>query len=490
MTYAQPDARHLLIDGEDVPAASRRRTEDTDPYTGAVVATVAAAGPDDAVRAVGAAEAAGEAWAAMAPAERRRLFSRAADLLEAREDDAVALMTAETGAIGPWGHFNVTLAAEILREAAALSTQPIGEVLSTSSPTAISLGVRRPAGVVAAFSPWNAPVILGTRAVAAPLAAGNTVVMKPSEHAPLSAGLFVADILHEAGFPPGVCNVVTTAPEDAAAVAEALVADRRVRRVSFTGSTRVGRALGQLAARHLTPAVLELGGKNSLIVLDDADLGYAVDAIAFGAYMNSGQICMSADRVVVLEPVAGELVARLAEKASMLPTGDPRDPGTLIGPLISVDAARRVADLVHDAQRGGATVLAGGGVADNAVYPASVLSGVKSSMRIEKEEIFGPVCTVLTAESDDEAVAIANSTSYGLTAGVLTEDLRRGFDIARQLRTGIVHVNDQSVEDEPQAPFGGVGDSGYGRFGGRAGMEAFSDLRWVTLQRGHRPFPF
>jgi acyl-CoA reductase-like NAD-dependent aldehyde dehydrogenase len=482
--------RQLLIGDEHPAAISGKRTSDFDPYTGEVVATVAAAGPEDATRAVDAADAAFDAWAATLPVERRRLLLRAADLLEGRAQEAVTLMTQETGAVAGWGYFNVHLATEMLREAAALVTQPIGEVLPTSMPGALSLAIRQPAGVVAAFAPWNAPIILGVRSVAAPMAAGNTVVMKPSEHSPLSAGLFLADIFLEAGIPPGVCNVVTTAPEDAPAVAEALISDPRVRRLSFTGSTKVGRALGELAARHLTPAVLELGGKNSVIVLDDADLDYAVDAVAFAAYMNSGQICMCADRVIAVRGVADELAARLADKAAKLTAGDPREPGTVIGPLITPASAERVADLVGEAAAAGAKVLAGGGRPDRALYPASVLSGVTADMRIEKEEIFGPVCNVIAVDDDAEAVRVANSTSYGLTAGVITEDVRRGFKVAQRLRTGIVHVNDQSVDDEPQVPFGGVGDSGYGRFGGRAGLESFSELRWVTLQQGHRPFPF
>ena len=485
-----PIERQLFIGGEHVAAAGDARTDDLNPYTGAVVATVGAAGPEDAVRAADAAAGAFEGWAAMAPTERRRLFLRAADLMESRVADAAELMTVETGAIGPWGHFNVGLAADMLREAAAAITQPAGEVLTTSTPGALSLSLRQPAGVVASFAPWNAPVILGIRAVAVPLAVGNTVVLKPSEHAPLSAGLFLADVLHDAGFPPGVCNVITTTRQDAAVVAEALISDRRVRRVSFTGSTTVGRHIGELAARHLTPAVLELGGKNALIVLDDADLEYAVNAVAFGAYMNSGQICMSTDRVLVHRSVADEFTARLADKASHLPSGDPADPATLIGPLITEAAAQRVADLVDEATAAGAEVRAGGGRPEGALYPASVLSDVQPDMRIETEEIFGPVCTVIRVDSDEEAVAVANQSAYGLSAGVLTEDVRRGFEVGRRLHTGIVHVNDQPVDDEPQAPFGGVGESGYGRFGGRAGVDAFTDLRWITLQRGHRPFPF
>jgi acyl-CoA reductase-like NAD-dependent aldehyde dehydrogenase len=482
--------RELVIGGAQVPAISGKRTDDRDPYTGEVVATVASASPADTTRAVDAAAGAFEEWAATRATDRRKLFLAAADLLESRANQGAEIMTAETGSIAPWGHFNVAFASEILREAASAVTQPLGEVLATSTPGSVSMAIRQPAGVVASFAPWNAPVILSTRAIAVALAMGNTVVLKPSEHAPISAGLFLADVLGDAGFPPGVLNVITTAPEDAPAVAEALISDPRVRRVSFTGSTRVGRMIGEIAARHLTPAVLELGGKNALIVLDDADLDYAVDAIAFGAYMNSGQICMSADRVLAQRSVADELTARLAEKAAHLPSGDPRDPGTLIGPLITSSAAERVADLVDEAASEGAKVLAGGGRPKGAVYPASVVSQVAPKMRIDAEEIFGPVCTVLTVEDETEAIAVANSTSYGLSAGVLTEDLRRGFDVARRLHTGIVHVNDQSVDDEPQAPFGGVGESGYGRFGGRAGMESFTELRWITLQQGHRPFPF
>jgi acyl-CoA reductase-like NAD-dependent aldehyde dehydrogenase len=482
--------RGLLLGGEEVPPEDGKYVADVDPYTSENVATVAAAGPADARRAVDAAAAAFGAWADMAPSERRKLLFRAADCLDERAGEIAELATRETGETVGWGRFNVAFAAELLREAASLVTRPTGEVLPSSTPGNLSLALRQPAGVVVSFSPWNAPVILGIRAIASPLAGGNTVVLKPSENAPLTAGLVLADVLYEAGLPPGTLNVVTTAPEDAAAVAEALISDPRVRRVSFTGSTGVGRKIGELAARYLTPAVLELGGKNSLIVLEDADLDYAVSAVAFAAYMNSGQICMSADRVLAHRSVADHLAYSLAEKAAKLPAGDPRDPGTVIGPLVSRQAAERVASLVHEATSEGAVTLAGGGRPDGAFYPASVLSKVRPEMRIEKEEVFGPVVTVESFDDEDQAISMANSTSYGLTAGVLTEDLRRGFEVARRLRTGIVHVNDQSVDDEPQAPFGGVGDSGYGRFGGHAGLEAFQELRWVTLQQAHRPFPF
>ncbi|MCE7000705.1 aldehyde dehydrogenase family protein [Saccharothrix sp. S26] len=482
--------RGLHLGGREVPAAAGRTTTDLDPHTGEVHATVAAAGPVDVRRAVEAADTAFGPWSALPPSARRRVLLRAADVLESRSDEAVALMAAEVGAVAGWARFNVGLAADVLREAAAAATRPVGDVLATEAAGRLSMAVREPMGVVAAFAPWNAPLILGTRAIAAPLAAGNTVVLKASEDAPLASGLFLAEVLSAAGLPDGVLDVVTNDRADAAAVAEALIGDDRVRAVNFTGSTRVGRIVGELAARHLKPAVLELGGKNAVLVLDDADLGHAVDAVAFGAFNNAGQICMSADRALVHASVAEEFTARLAAKAAGLPHGDPTDPATVIGPLIDPASARRVAELVADAVGHGARVRAGGGPPDGAHHPATVLDRVTPAMRVHHEEAFGPVVTVIPVADDDEAVALADDTDYGLTAGVLTGDARRGLAVARRLRTGIVHVGDQTVDDEPQAPFGGVRASGYGRFGGRWGVEAFTTTRWLTLATEAARYPF
>ncbi len=480
------ESRQLLIGGDSVPALEGRTTDDLNPYTGEVHAVVAAGTTADITRAVDAAQEAFPAWAATTPSARRTILLKAADVLEARTPDVVALMAAEVGAVGGWAGFNVVLAANILREAAAAVTQPVGEVLATETPGRLSLAVREPLGVVAAFAPWNAPVILSTRAVAAPLAAGNTVVLKPSEDAPIAAGLLIAEVLHEAGLPAGVLNVVTNAPEDAAEVAKALITDPRVRAVNFTGSTEVGRIVGTLAAQHLKPAVLELGGKNSLLVLEDADLDHAVDAATFGAFHNAGQICMSTDRVLVHRSVAEEFTAKLAAKVGSLPHGDPSDPGTVIGPVINPRSADRVRNLVAEAVESGARVRTGGGDSGS----ATVLDNVTPDMRIFREEIFGPAVIVVPVADDDEAVAVANDTEHGLTAGIMTEDPRRGLALAQRIRTGIVHVGNQTVDDEPQAPFGGVKASGYGRFGGRWGIEAFSATRWVTIAGEHGHFPF
>ena len=484
--------RGLLIAGTEAPAASGRTAVSVNPWTGAPCATVAAAAAEDVERAVSAAAEAFESWSRTRPAERRAILNRAADLLAARTPEIIELMAQEVGAVAPWAGFNAMLAADMLREAAAAATAPVGQVLATNSDGVLSTQQRVPKGVVAAISPWNAPVILGVRAVALPLAVGNTVVLKPSEDAPVACGLLIADVLHEAGLPPGVLNVVTNDRADAAEVVEALIGDPRVRMVNFTGSTEVGRRIGTLAAQHLKPAVLELGGKNPLLVLDDADLEYAVDAAVFGAFFNAGQICMCVDRVIVHESLADAFTERFAARVAALPCGDPGDKGTAIGPVISRAAARRVSALIADAVAGGAKLAAGTGEIEEpgTLIRPTVLTGVTPDMAVHTAEIFGPATVVYPVPDVDAAVALANDTALGLTAGVITENLARGFEVAARLRTGIVHVNDQSIADEPQAPFGGVKDSGYGRFGGQAGIEAFTDIRWVTAQvTGHAHFP-
>lgn len=483
--------RQLIINGEPVPAASGRTADDISPWSGEPYAQVAAAGPEDVTRAVDAAESAFPGWVAMPPSDRARIFSRAADLMEQRTPEAIQLMAEEVGGVSSWAGFNAHLAAGILRSAAAATTATQGQILATDMPGKLSFGVRQPYGVCAAISPWNAPLILGTRAVAIPLAVGNTVVLKPSEDAPIACGLFIADILLEAGLPAGVLNVVTNDRSDGPQVVEALISDERVRNVNFTGSTKVGRTIGTLAAQHLKPAVLELGGKNSLVVLEDADVDYAVNAATFGAFMNAGQICMSVDRVVVDRRIADEFSQAFAKKVADLPTGDPTRPDTVIGPQVNQAAADRQWAQIQDAVDKGARVLAGGGKPDGRVVPATVLTDITPDMRIHAEEIFGAATTVYTADDVDAAVALANDTQYGLTAGVITENLREGLSVAQRLRTGIVHVNDQPVNDEPMAPFGGIQNSGYGKFGGDAGIDSFTETRWVTVQQdGHAPYPF
>ncbi|WP_043735130.1 aldehyde dehydrogenase family protein, partial [Nocardia asiatica] len=403
--------------------------------------------------------------------------------------EVVEIMSGEVAATPAWAEFNIGFAAEVFRAAAAAVTAPRGEVLTDGRENVIGLAVREPLGVVAAFAPWNAPLILSARAVAAPLAAGNSVVLRPSEAAPLSSGLFVADILREAGLPDGVLNVITNDIADADVIARALVSDPRVNAVNFTGSTNVGRIIGTLAAEALKPAVLELGGKNAILVLEDADVDYAVKAAIFGAYANSGQICMSADRILVHRSLVKEFTEKFSSVVSHLPFGGHDEPGVVVGPLVSESSARRLAALIADAVAKGGTVLAGGGSVEGAIHPPTVLTDVPVGADLHHAEAFGPVCVIEAFDTDEEAVAKANDTEHGLTAGIITDNGTHGLRVAQRLRTGIVHINDQSVADDPEAPFGGVSASGYGRFGGRWGIEAFSSTRWVTLATEQMPFP-
>jgi acyl-CoA reductase-like NAD-dependent aldehyde dehydrogenase len=411
----------------------------------------------------------------------------AADELEARMLQFIELMATETGATAGWAGFNVGLAAGMLREAAAMTTQISGEVIPSDKPGCLAMAIRQPAGVVLSIAPWNAPVILGVRAVALPLACGNTVILKASEICPGTHRL-IAECLRDAGLPPGVVNVITNAPEDAPALIEALISHPAVRRINFTGSTRVGRIIAQTAAKYLKPALLELGGKAPLIVLDDADIDAAVAAAAFGAFMNQGQICMSTERIVLDNKVADAFVAKLATKADSLAVGDPRKGDTPLGSLIGTEAVDRIQGLIKDAVSKGARVVAGGR-SEATLMSATVLDHVTSAMRIYGEESFGPVVGIVRVNGVDEAVRIANDTEYGLSAAVFGRDIARAMNVAKRIESGICHINGPTLHDEAQMPFGGVKASGYGRFGGKAGVAEFTELRWITIETGPQHYP-
>jgi acyl-CoA reductase-like NAD-dependent aldehyde dehydrogenase len=424
-------------------------------------------------QAADAASAAFPAWSALGPNPRRSLLLRAADELERRADAFVEAMAEELRASEPWARFNVMLGAGMVREAAALTTQIGGEVIPSDKPGLLSLALREPAGVVLGIAPWNAPVILGCRAIATPLACGNTVVLKASERCPRTHGLIV-EAFAGTGFPDGVVNLVTNAPADAAEVVGSLIDHPAVRRINFTGSTAVGRIVARRAAEHLKPVLLELGGKAPLIVLEDADLGEAVAAAAFGAFMNAGQICMSTERIIVVEAVADEFARRFAEKAAAMPA-------PAVGEQVDAAAQANVRALIDDALAKGASDIAPGA--------AIVLDPVTPDMRLYRDESFGPVVGIIRVADQEEAIRVANDSEYGLSAAVFTRDAARGLRVARRIRSGICHVNGPTVQDEPQMPFGGVGASGYGRFGGKAGIEAFTELRWITIagEPGHYP---
>jgi benzaldehyde dehydrogenase (NAD) len=487
MTTMDLEQQQLLIGGAWTEASGAGTFERTDPYTGKPVTRAAAGTADDARRAVDAAHGAFRAWAETPPAERRALLTAAADRLMERAPGIARTMTEEVGGTFGWGMFNCDLASRMLREAAAQTYAAGGDVIPSDVPGALAFAVRQPAGVVVGMAPWNAPVILATRAVAAPLAYGNTVVLKGSERCPRTHAAVVQS-LHDAGLPPGAINLVLHAPDDAPAVVDALIAHPATRRVNFTGSTRVGRIIAARCAEHLKRCLLELGGKAPMVVLADADLDAAADAASFGAFMNSGQICMSTERIVVDRAVAGELGARLGDRARALVVGDPRDEGTMVGPVVDAPARERILELIEDARAKGAEVLAGGDADGNCIAP-TVLAGVTPEMRVYGEESFGPVVALVPVDGADEAVRVANDTEYGLAAAVFGTDVPAALDVARRIESGICHVNSSTVHDEPQMPFGGVKASGWGRFGGSAALEEFTELRWMSVQQTSRHYP-
>ena len=477
----------LLIGGQQVSAQHNRTFERRDPVTGDVASTAAAASVSDAHKAVDAAAAAFPAWAATGPGARRMLLLKAADALEAKTDDIIKLMITETGATGPWAGFNCMLAAGVLREAAAITTQITGEVIPANKPGSLAMAQRKPLGVCVGIAPWNAPVILGVRAVATAIACGNTVVLKASEMCPAVHGA-IGEVFKDAGFPDGVLNVITNAPEDAADVVNALIEAPAVRHINFTGSTNVGRIIAQKAATHLKPVLLELGGKAPMVILDDADLEGAVNGAAFGAFMNQGQICMSTERIIVHEGIADKFVKAFAEKASKLPAGNPRDK-VVLGSLVTLASAEKMDGIIEDATAKGGTILAGG-TRDGSIVAATVIDNVTSDMRIYQEESFGPVKPIIRVKDDAEAIRVANDTAYGLSAAVYSADISRAMQVADQIESGICHINGPTVGDEAQMPFGGVKDSGYGRFGGKAGIESFTLTRWVTIEDPAQHYPF
>ncbi|MGO7262664.1 aldehyde dehydrogenase [Rhizobium leguminosarum] len=477
----------LLINGADRAASGGRTYDRIDPFTEKLASRAAAASLEDAGAAVDAASAAFGAWSKTGPGQRRAILMKAADILDSKVGEFTQLMIEETGATAPWAGFNVMFAANILREAGAMTTQISGEIIPSDKPGTLAMGVRQAAGVCLAIAPWNAPVILATRAIAMPIACGNTVVLKASEQCPGTHRL-IATALTEAGLPAGVVNVITNAPEDAPEIVAALIAHPAVKRVNFTGSTKVGKIIAETCGRHLKPALLELGGKAPLVILDDADIDGAVNAAIFGAFMNQGQICMSTERIIVDEAIADQFVAKLAARASQLPAGDPRG-HVVLGSLISLDAAKKMDELIADATAKGAKLVAGG-KRSGTVVEATLLDHVTPEMRVYAEESFGPVKPIIRVSGEEEAIRIANDSEYGLSSAVFSRNVQRAMAVAARIESGICHINGPTVHDEAQMPFGGVKGSGYGRFGGKAAIAEFTDLRWITVEDSAQHYPF
>jgi acyl-CoA reductase-like NAD-dependent aldehyde dehydrogenase len=479
----------IVIDNQKLDASNGKTFQRIDPLSAVTVSVGAACSVEDAIRAAESSQRAFQTWSKTGPTERRRILLAAADALESKMAQFCSVMAEEIGASQLWAQFNVGASANLLREAAALTTQIKGETIPTDKPGALSMTLRQPVGAVLSIVPWNGPVILGARAIAYPLACGNTVIFKGSESSPRTHAL-LAEAFYDAGLPAGVLNFLISAPEDASAVTEALVAHDVVRRVNFTGSTKVGRMIAQTCASHLKRCLLELGGKAPFVVLDDADIDGAVNAAVFGAFLYQGQICMSTERFVVDEAVAEQFVSRFAERVKSLETGVPStSPSCVIGPMIGQGSVQRINHLLDDAIGKGAVIVAGG-LAENALMGPTLVDRVTREMSIYDEETFGPVTTIVRVKGAEQALEVANDTAYGLSSSIFSRDVTRALELAGRLDAGCVHINGATVQNEPQAPYGGMKKSGYGRFDGSAVIEEFTEVKWVTVEPSNQPYPF
>jgi acyl-CoA reductase-like NAD-dependent aldehyde dehydrogenase len=479
----------LTIDNKTREAHHGRTFERRNPLTGDLVTEGAAASVEDAIDAVESAAVAYASWSTTGPSTRRDVMLKAADIMERRTPEFIETMMSEVGAAGLWAGFNAFLTSQLFREAAGLATQIQGETLPTDKPGTLSMTVRQPVGVVLSMAPWNGAGVLAARAIAYPIVCGNSVVFRGSETSPKTHAIIV-EVLHEAGLPAGVLNYVTNAPEDADRVVEAIIAHSAVRRVNFTGSTAVGRIIAEKAARHLKPALLELGGKAPFVVLDDADINGAVNAAVFGSFLYQGQVCMSTERFVVDHKVADEFVAKFVARAQELTAGDPtKDPACIVGPMIRAESGPRINALIDDAVAKGARVVVGGH-ADGAAMSATIVDRVSPGMTIYDQETFGPITTIVRVSGVEEAVQVANDTEYGLAAAVFGADSTRALQVAMRIQAGHVHVNGATVQNEAQAPYGGTKASGYGRFDGRAVINEFTELKWITVEPSDQPYPF
>jgi vanillin dehydrogenase len=473
------------INGRSVTLEEKDSTTVVNPATGKPVGKVFMSTPKEMTLAIDAAEAAKESWGNTSPAQREIILLRAADILEAKRAEFVDVLIDEGGATFGKSQFEVSFTVNMLRASAGEARRIFGHVIPSDIPGFMSLAIRRPLGVIGGISPFNFPLILSTKKICMALASGNTFVLKPSEEVSM-LGLKIASVFGEAGLPPGVLNVV---PGDGPTLGEVMVRDPRVKLISFTGSTAVGRQLAVQCATYAKKITLEMGGKSPLIVLKDADVKYAVDTACFGLFIHQGQICMAGSRIIVEAPIYQEFLDKFVAKVKTLQLGDPRDPHTVIGPLIRTSQCGFIDKRIKSSTAAGARLLTGGGFKGNFFEP-TVVADVVPGMEVFKDELFGPVASVIKADNPDHALKLANDTQYGLSAAVLTNDLQLAMKFAMGLETGMVHINSSTIHDEPHIPFGGVKDSGFSREGGQWSMEEMTELKWVTIQQGERHYPF
>jgi aldehyde dehydrogenase (NAD+) len=480
------DLAQQYIDGEWRPGTGSWDIIDFNPYDGEKLASITIATVDEVDQAYRAAERAQKKWGATNAYARRAVFEKALRVIEEREAEITEVIIAELGGTRLKAAFELHLAKEFLRESVQLALRPEGRIIPSPIDGKENRLYRVPVGVVGVISPFNFPFLLSIKSVAPALALGNGVVLKPHQNTPIVGGTLVAKVFEEAGLPGGLLNVVVT---DIAEIGDAFIEHPVPKVISFTGSDKVGRHVATVCASHFKRSVLELGGNSALVVLDDADIDYAVDAAVFSRYVHQGQVCMAANRVLVDRSVEAEFTEKFVAKVKTLKTGDPSDPGTIIGPVINSSQADAISGVVDQAIAEGATALVHGTTTDNLVEP-SVLTGVPADSSLLQQEVFGPVVFLVPFDGEEEAVRLVNDTPYGLSGAVHSGDIERGVNFAKQIDTGMFHVNDGTVHDEPLVPFGGEKHSGIGRLNGETTVDAFTTQKWISVQHGRSFFPF
>jgi aldehyde dehydrogenase (NAD+) len=486
MASSFSDLAQQYIDGEWRPGTGSWDIIDFNPYDGEKLASITIATVDEVDEAYRAAARAQKEWARTNAYARRAVLEKVLRLVEEREQEITEVIIAELGGTHLKAGFELHLVKEFLRESIQWALRPEGRILPSPVDGKENRLYRVPVGVIGVISPFNFPLLLSIKSVAPALALGNAVVLKPHQNTPIAGGSLIAKLFEDAGLPGGLLNVVIT---DIAEIGDAFIEHPVPKVISFTGSDKVGRHVATVCAAHFKRSVLELGGNSALVVLDDADIDYAVDAAVFSRYVHQGQVCMAANRVLVDRSVAEEFTEKFVAKVRTLKTGDPRDPQTVIGPVINSQQADSVSATVEQAIAQGATALVHGATHDNLVEP-SVLTGVPADSALLRQEVFGPVAFLIPFDGEEEAIRIVNDTPYGLSGAVHTGDIERGVDFAKQIDTGMFHVNDGTVHDEPLVPFGGEKNSGLGRLNGETTVDSFTTLKWISVQHGRSGFPF
>lgn len=476
----------LFINGEYKASSDNNIIDDINPSNGELFAKVHLAGKADIEEAIASAHKAQKEWAATSPRQKEAVLLKAADIFDSKAEEIKEILMKESGSVFAKCMFEIGVVSDILRTAAGEARRVSGYTFTSNDSGVLSYAIRRPLGVIAGISPFNAPMILSSKKFAFALAAGNTFVLKPSSHTPV-CGLIFGEIFKEAGLPDGVLNIIPCSSKD---LGDTFQTDKRVSMITFTGSTEVGRKVASAAAENFKKCTLELGGKSPVVVLKDADIQYAVDTAAFGIFIHQGQICMAGSRIIVEEEIYDEFCEKMAQKVQGLKVGSPEDPSTIIGPLIESAQCQFIDGLVDDAVSKGANVLAGR-ESEGTFYKPTVVSNINESMDIFHQEAFGPVAAVIKAKNIDEIIEISNNSSYGLSSAVITNDLSSALRLTEELETGMVHVNGPSIQDEAHIPFGGVKESGLGREGGHFSIEEMTELKWVTVEGlGNHKYPF